>query len=211
MSASTPVSRRRFLTGAPAAAGLAAVAMACRRGTKPSATADLDLRDAVNAAGMEHVLVDTYKAATALALDGSLGAALPPVVFEFVALATGHHQQHLDAWNRYLTRAGRPAITSPTAGLKREVDTAVDRLTDVLAVAALALHLEDYASQSYLQALPGLTDADAVRTAAQILVVDEEHQAFLRFLLGLSPVGTGTTKDVKDFAPADPGLGLLAG
>lgn len=207
------LTRRRLLTGAPvpALAALASLAVACRGRAKPAGAAQVDLDTAAHAAGMERVVVDTYKSITDRAVGGGLGAALPPVVFEYVALATGQHQQHMDAWNRFLAGAGHPAVTAPTAALRQAVDGVLGRAADVPAVATLALRLEDYASQTYLKALPTLTHPDAIRTAAQILVVDEEHQALLRYVLGLSPVGSGATRDFKDVAPADPALGLLSG
>lgn len=207
------LTRRRLLTGgpAPALAALASLAVACRGRAKPAAARQVDVDTAAHAAGMERVAVDTYKTLTDRAVGGGLGAALPPVVFQFVALATGQHQQHMDTWNRFLVASGRPAVTAPTPALRRSVDDALGRTADVPAVATLALRLEDYASQTYLKALPTLTHPEAIRTAAQILVVGEEHQALLRYVLGLSPVGSGTTRDFKNLAPADPGLGLLSG
>ncbi|MDQ3640574.1 MAG: ferritin-like domain-containing protein, partial [Actinomycetota bacterium] len=81
----------------------------------------------------------------------------------------------------------------------------------VLGTATLALRLEDYASQTYQKAIPLLKSTDAIRLAAQINVVGAQRQAVLRYILGLYPVGSGTAKEARDFAPADPKLTLITG
>jgi hypothetical protein len=117
----------------------------------------------------------------------------------------------MDAWNKLLTAAGGPAVTDPDQKLRPVVDAAVARVADIPAAATLALRLEDYASQTYLKAIPALTTAAAVELAARILVVDQQHQAVLRYLLGLYPVGSGVVRDPGDFAPADPRPSLITG
>ena len=223
---STQVSRRRFLAGTTVAAGLAVFAVACgddeddadtSTGQTPNSTpttaggANTDLDTAAVAAGLEKLAVDTYTAAGQLATTGKLGAAVPPAVVAFVTTAGKQHQEHLDSWNKVLTGAGRPAVTAPNAQLKPTVDAAAGKLTDVPGAATLALRLEDYASQTYLKVIPTLKSADAIRLASQIFVVDQQHQAILRYVLGLYPVGSGVAKDPKDFAPSDPQPTLITG
>ena len=193
------ISRRRFLAGS---AGLAAVAVACTDGDGAAGDhPDLDLATA--AARMEKVVIDTYTSLRATAVQGRLGAAIPQAFVEFLTAATGHHLEHLHAWNRALTAAGRGAVDSPDPDLRQAVDGAMVRLADIPAAVSLALRIEDYASRTYLEAIPSLRGDDAVRTAAQILVVDQQHQAVLRHILGLSPSG-------GDFARADPSLGVIS-
>ena len=206
----TSLSRRRFLAGS--AAGLAVVATGCTGDDGSGAAAltnDLDI--AVVAAGLEKLAVDTYTAAGRMATDGKLGAAIPPAVATLVATATGHHHQALISWNKLLTTAGRAEVTAPKEPLRTAIDAAIARLTDILGVAALALRLEDYASQTYLAAIPTLTSADAIRLAVEISVVSHQRQAVLRYVLGLNPVGHGTATEPMDFAPAAPTLSLLTG
>jgi hypothetical protein len=223
--ASTSVSRRRFLAGSTVAAGLAVVAAACSKDKKDSATgggqtggttpaapgANTDLDTAAAAAGLEKLAFDTYTAAGQLAVTGKLGAAVPPAVATFVTTAAKQHQDAMDAWNKVLTGAGRPAVETPTAALKPAVDAAAGKLTDVPGAATLALRLEDYASQTYQKVIPTLKSADAIKLAAQINVVGQQHQAILRYVLGLYPVGSGPAKDTRDFAPSDPQLALITG
>lgn len=200
--------RRRFLS-AIVAAGLGGAAVGCRRGGTGTGAADLDA--AATAARMEKLVVDTYAMARMMATQGQLGAAEPPAVVEFVITAAQQHQEHLDAWNGFLAAGGRAHVSAPDPGLKAAVDTTVGTLVDVPAVARLALRLEDYASQAYLKAIPTLTSRDAISTAARIVVVDQQHQAVLRYLLGLYPVGSGLVRDLVDVAPADPRRSLITG
>jgi len=114
------------------------------------------------------------------------------------------------------TGAGRPAVTAPTAALKPTVDAAAAKLTDVPGAATLALRLEDYASQTYQSVIPTLKSPDAIKLAAQITVVGSQHQAILRYVLGLYPVGSGPMKAANglanvDFAPSSPTPALITG
>ncbi len=59
--------------------------------------------------------------------------------------------------------------------------------------------------------IPTLASPDAIKLASQILVVDQQHQAILRYVLGLYPVGSGVVKESKDFAPSDPQAALVTG
>ncbi|HJV08866.1 MAG TPA: ferritin-like domain-containing protein [Acidimicrobiales bacterium] len=226
--AATAVSRRRFLAGSTVAAGFAILAVACgddddgddtsagtggqTNDTTPTtaAGANTDLDTAAAAAGLEKLAFDTYTAAGQLATGGKLGT-VPPAVATFVTTAAAQHQEALNAWNRVLTAGGRQAVNTPTAALKPTVDAAAGKLTDIPGTATLALRLEDYASQTYQKVIPTLKSGDAIKLAAQINVVGQQHQAILRYVLGLYPVGSGPAKDTRDFAPSDPQPTLLTG
>lgn len=210
--------RRQFL----AAAALTVAGAACSGGSKkggsssPTGSAGAvgpqsDLATVAHAAGLEKLTLDTYTGMSMMFTQGRLGAALPQAVVETLAAAGRQHQAHMDTWNKILTAAGRPLVNAPDPVLKPVVEEAAGSLGDVPAAATLALHLEDYLSQNYLKVLSTLTSPDLVRTAAQIAVVDHQHQAVLRYLLGLYPVGRGESGDAMDFAPADPRPGLITG
>lgn len=200
-----PVSRRQFLAGA----GAAAAAAGCSRGGEGGSEPAGELDTVARLAGLEQLLADTYDTAVGISMDGRLGAVEPPAVTELVRRAGAHHRDHLAAWNRVLTAAGRHEVTHADPKLRARVDTAVGRVVDVPGLATFALRLEDYAARTYLQAVASLTDAEVVRTAAQIAVVDQQHQAVLRYVLGLPPVGSGAAGDTADVAPADPRFDLL--
>ena len=229
--ASTAVSRRRFLAGSTVAAGLAVFAVACgddkddtdsgaggqTGGTTATtaAGANADLEVAAAAAGLEKLAFDTYTAALAAATANKLGA-VPPAVATFVTTAAKQHQEALDSWNKVLTGAGRPAVTAPSAALAPAVNAEFAKVTTIPGAATLALRLEDYASQTYQSVIPTLKSADAVKLAAQITVVGSQHQAILRYVLGLYPVGSGPGKAANglanvDFAPSNPQPGLITG
>ena len=198
--------RRHFLAGA----GVALAATACTGGGGDAGERreSPDVATAARAAGLEQLTVDTYTTLRARAVEGRLGAVIPPAVTEFVTTAIGRHQEHLDAWSRVLVAPGREEATAADIALTPRVEAALSRLVDIPGLITLALRMEDHTAQTYLQALPTLTDAAVIRTAAQILVVDQQHQSLLRYLLGLYPVGNGTVRDTTDFAPADPRAAL---
>ena len=188
--------RRTFLAGAAALA-----AGACSgRGDGGGADADLDL--AREAAGMEKLAVDHYTATGMLATGGKLGALIPPAFAALVAAAAGQHRQAHDAWNALLAGAGRPPVTAPGAKLQEALNAAGVRIADIPGAAALALRVEDFATQTYQRALPALIRPEALTLAARVSVVGHQRQAVLRYLLGLDPV-TG--------ARAEPTLRLITG
>lgn len=230
---SAAVSRRRFLTGSTVAAGLAVFAVACGKDDKKTDTgagqagtgettpttaaakANADLDVAAAAAGLEKLATDTYAAALAAATANKLGA-VPPAVATFVTSAQKQHQEALDSWNKVLTGAGKPAVTVPAASLAPTVNAAFAKVTDIPGAATLALRLEDYASQTYQSVIPTLKSPDAIKLAAQINVVGVQHQAILRYVLGLYPVGSGPMKASTglanvDFAPSNPTPSLITG
>ena len=197
------LSRRGFLVGA-AAVGVGAVAAACGSDDDPAVESGAgndattttaaeggdaggDVEVAKVAAGLEVLAVATYKAAGEAAGANKLGP-VPPAVGEFVKTAMGHHQEHLDAWNKVITGAGGEAVTEPNAKLKPVVDAEFAKVKDVGGAANLALMLEEIASQTYLKVLPTLKSKDAIKLAGSIQAVDQQHVAVLLFALGKYPV-----------------------
>lgn len=96
----------------------------------------------------------------------------------------GHHQEHLDAWNKVITGAGEAAVTEPNAKLKPVVDAEFVKVKDVGGAANLALMLEEIASLTYLKVLPTHKSKDAIKLAGSIQAVDQQHVAVLLFALG---------------------------
>ena len=199
----TAFGRRRFLAGV---GGLAVAAAACSDGGNGDGEAGpgTDLDTAARAARLEKLTTDTYTQFGVMITEGRLGAAVPPAVSTLMSTAVRHHLEHFDSWNRLLAAAGRAAVTTPDDRLRPLVDTAMRGVTDIPAAAALALRLEDYASRTYLTAVPILRRPEAVTLAARIVVVDQQHQAVLRYILGFDPVGSGTAREPTDFAPDTP-------
>jgi len=190
------VSRRRFLVGSGAVAGIAIVTAACGDDDEDDAADDApagggaasgDLAVAKLAAGLEILAVDAYTAALTAATSGALGA-VPAAVATYVATAKAHHEEHRDAWNAVIAGAGEDEVTEPNAALKPTVDAGLAAAKTVGDAANLALTLENIAAQTYLSAIPALTSKDAIMQAGQIQIVDQQHVAVLRFALGMYPV-----------------------
>ncbi len=225
----TRPNRRNFLigTGGLAAAGLLA---ACGKDDKKSSTkkttttaassgstdtsapdssttapagggADGDLAVGAFAASLEVLAVSTYGAALKAARANKLGP-VPPAVATFVQTAMGHHQAHLDAWNKVLTGAGKPKVTKPPADLETKVNTAFGKVKDVGGAAELALMLEQIASDTYLAVIPKLTTKPAIELAGSIFPIDRQHVAVLLFALGKYPVPETFATTDQSVAPA---------
>lgn len=181
-SSSTPAAGT---TGATTASSTAATTAGTT--AAPADGAATDGKIATLAAGLEVLAVGTYKAALDAATAGKLGA-VPPAVATFVTTAMGHHQMHLDAWNKVLKAAGAPEVTAPNAKLKPVVDEAFGKVTDVVGAAKLALLLEQIAAATYQSAIPVISNKDAVKLAGSIQIIDFQHAAVLNFVLGTYPV-----------------------
>ena len=210
---SASFSRRRFLVASGLVAGVAVVTAACgsddddeSAGATETTVAAADdgagdLAVAEFAAGLEVLAVGTYKAALDAAVADKLGA-VPPAVAEFVKTAMSHHEQHLAAWNKVLTGAGRSAVSTPNAQLKPVVDAEFGKAKTVADAAELARTLEETAAATYLSAIPNLKSKDAVMLAASIQATDAKHVAILNFVLGEYPVPDVFAKTDKAAKPA---------
>ena len=192
--------RRRVLLGGSAGA-LALVAAACGGdgGGPPDSTGDPDattttagggggdVATAQLAAGLEVLAVNTYEAALIAAEEGTL-TDVPEAVATFITTAQGHHQAALDQWNALLTGLGEPAVDAPPADLETTINDAFSRAGDVVAVAELALMLEQTAADTYFEAISTIQNADALALAASIQPIDMQHAAILHYVLGDYPV-----------------------
>ncbi|MEA2686441.1 MAG: hypothetical protein QOE93_1636 [Actinomycetota bacterium] len=196
MSGGTGLTRRTFLGTAAAAAAAAAATAACGGGgggdEGPSTTGETvppltgDVAVAHLAAGLENLALATYDTLLTTALDGRLGV-VPALVGAIFTTAKGQHTEHLEVWNRVMRVAGKPDVTEPDPGLKPTIDGMLAQVDDVAGAARLALLVEEILADTYLKAIPTLVDGDSVRSAALILIVDQQHQAILRFALGEFP------------------------
>jgi hypothetical protein len=167
----------------------------------PAGGAEGDLAIGAFAASLEVLAVNTYGAALKAAQAKKLGA-VPPAVATFVQTAMGHHQAHLDAWNKVLTGAGKPKVAKPPADLEAKVNTAFGQVKDVGGAANLALMLEEIASDTYLAVIPKLTTKPAIELAGSIFPIDRQHVAVLLFALGKYPVPETFATTKQSVAPA---------
>ncbi len=199
---STPSSRRAFLLGGGAllggvalagsglGSGLAAAATDSSAGTPAAAPAQKltgDLAVVALAASLENLAVGTYQAGIDAATKGSLGA-VPPAVVTFAQTAQSQHRDHAAAWNAVLTGAKKKAVTGVDATVKKSVDQAFAKVSDVPGLAKLALDLENVAAATYVAAIGVVKNPAGIKTAATIQPVELQHAAILHFLLGEYPV-----------------------
>ncbi|MFN2518033.1 MAG: ferritin-like domain-containing protein [Jatrophihabitantaceae bacterium] len=188
-------------SGAPATASGASSASSSPSSAPSSSAAGGggDLAVATLAAGLEVLAVGTYKAALDAAGAGKLGP-VPPAVAQFVKTAMSQHQVHLDMLNKVLKGGGQPEVTAPNAALKATVDAAFGKVKDAAGAAELALMLEEIAAQTYLKAIPTLTEKASITLAGQIFIIDQQHQAILLYALGMYPVPVVFVKTDKAVA-----------
>ncbi len=122
-----------------------------------------------------------------MASQNKLGT-VPPAVATFVTTVKGQHQDHADAWNGVLTKAGLPAIKDAPLSITEQQVAMLNAATSVPDVAKLALNLENAAAQTYTFATANVTDSGGIMTAATIQPVEAMHAAILSFVLGQYPV-----------------------
>lgn len=196
------LSRRKILAGA-GGASLALVVAACsgdeaRNSTGEADTATTaagreaagrgnDVATAQLAASLEVLAVNTYEAALIAAGDGTLPD-VPEAVAAFITTAQSHHQAALEEWNALLTTLGEAEVDAPPADFETTVSDAFSQAADVVAVARLALMLEQTAADTYFDAIPTIHNAEALSLAATIQPIDMQHVAILRYVLGEYPV-----------------------
>lgn len=184
--------RRGFLA-ATAGAAMAAVTVTagCGSDTRTrlatGGASDTDLTAATHLAGLEVVAAQTYEIA-ADAVKSRLLGTVPFGVNEYIATGIAHHRAHQKAWNQLLTKANRSAVTVPDGTLKPRIDTKLTEVDDLPKALYLMEMLEDTLAQTYLKAIGKLHSERAIRTAAAIQVVDQQHLAIIRYIVGQYPI-----------------------
>ena len=198
---STPSSRRAFLLGGGAVlggvalvgsgvgSGLAAAATRTSAAVPAASGQKLtgDLAVVALAASLENLAVGTYQAAIDAVTAGKL-TGVPEAVVTFAMTAQSQHKDHAAAWNGVLTGAGKKAVTGVDHTVKKGVDKAFAKVTDVPGLAQLALDLENVAAATYVAAIDVVKNPAGIKTAASIQPVELQHAAILNYLLGQYPV-----------------------
>ncbi len=139
------------------------------------------------AASLENLAVGTYQAAIDAVTQGKL-TGVPDAVVTFAQTAQSQHKDHAAAWNAVLTGAGKQAISGVDVTVKKGVDKAFAKVTDVPGLASLALDLENVAAATYIAAIGVVKSPAGIKTAATIQPVEMQHAAILNYLLGQYPV-----------------------
>jgi len=184
--------RRQFLQIGGATVLGAAVLAACSSDSKTGATGSpgsstgsssaaggvSDLTLGKTAASLEALAVATYDTAI------NSGKVTTAAIGEAAKLFKDHHQQHMDALNSVITKAGGQAVTTPNAAVKAAVIDPVvsDPALDEAKIVALAYMLEDVAAQTYVFATTALSDPGLRSTLMTISGVEARHKAILGFV-----------------------------
>lgn len=191
--------RRRFLLAAGGAAG-AGLLSACGGGhdsprptdepivTRPDRL-EGDLSVAALLVSLENLLVSVYQ--EGLDKREKIGQ-LPPAALTLIEAVQKQHRDHAAAWNGILTGAGKPGITGVNLTVKSQTsEPGLFRLKDPSGLLSLGQELETITASTYLAAIGALENNAALKVAASIQTVENEHAAIMSFLLGRAPAPEG--------------------
>ncbi len=162
----------RLLVAAGAGAALSALLAG-----EAFADAPADIQMLQTQASIENLAVATYQ--TALTLDFIGGSSANPVVKAFATTTVQQHQQHAKAFNAAIVQLKGKQQTNPDPALLQVVKNAEPGLTGPLPVVALALELEEGATQTYVAFTSAFTDPNARKVTASIMGVEAQHAAVL--------------------------------
>ena len=147
-------------------------------------------------ASLENLAVFAYGAALEAAPMGKFGK-VPPAVAEFATNAKKQHQDHADAFNAALKKAGGEAFTKPNPALTPTVLDLFKAVNSVPGLAMLALTLENTAAATYTKQMGELMSDEALAAVATIAPVERQHAAILSFVLGDYPIPDTFVKTTK--------------
>jgi hypothetical protein len=190
--------RRRFLLAGAAATG-AGVLAACGGGDEPRPEdnpvvtrpdrLDGDLAVAALLVSLENLLVSVYQ--EVLDKREKLGP-LPQAAVTLVETVQKQHREHAGAWNGILTGAGKPGITGVNLTVKTmSSDPGLARLKDAPGLLSFGQELETITAATYLAAIGAIDNNAALKVAASIQTVENEHVAVMAYLLGRAPAPEG--------------------
>jgi hypothetical protein len=153
----------------------------------PTTTLTDDLALARLAGGLEQMAIDLYDAAAAATAGDRLGA-VPLAVATYLSTARAQHTEHLAQWNRVLQAGGQPPVAAADEGLKPTLGKMLSDAKDLNTTVGVVGVVEEILADTYLRSIPTLDGKDTIKTAGQILIVDQQHRAILNYLLGTFPV-----------------------
>lgn len=192
------IDRRRFLLGGVAAAGGGLLA-ACGGGPEPRPEdtpvvtrpdrLEGDLAVAALLVSLENLLVSVYQ--EALDKRDKLGPP-PPVTISLLERLQEHHREHAEAWNGILTGAGKPGITGVNLTVKSMTsEPGLLRIRDGAGLLSLGQELETITAATYLAAIGAIDNNAALKVAASIQTVENQHVAVMGYLQGRPPAPEG--------------------
>lgn len=171
--------------GLVAASGIGAALLGIFASPAYAATGSVagDIMILQTAASIEVLAVSTYT--TALTLPYIGGSSANAIVTAFVKETKTQHAAHLGAFNNATTKLGGKAQNSPDPKYVPTVNSAVTKITKdstsagLMAVVSLATTLEEVASETYVNDVAYLQNAQAKALMASIMGVEAQHVAVL--------------------------------
>lgn len=139
-------------------------------------------------ASLENLAVFAYTSALEAAPKGKFGKKVPPAVAEFAKTAMSQHDEHAQAFNAALEKAGEQPFTEPTPALAGPITQMFEKVDSIPGLAMLALTLENTAAATYVKQMEELSSADALSAVATIAPVERQHAAILSYILGEYPI-----------------------
>src|SRR5207253_3597543 len=108
-----------------------------------------------------------------------------PAVQAVIEGALQQHKEHAVAWNSILTGAGKPGITGNDLTVKgATLDPQLTRSRDTTGFLSACYDLENTTAVTYLATMGTFENVAALKVAASIQPVENQHVAALGFLLG---------------------------
>ncbi len=188
-------------TRSPATTMGPATTMAPASSMPDSSSQDLVL--ARTAASLEKLAIDVYATAAALLTT--------PAIKDAATMFAGHHQQHMDALNGVITKAGGKAVTEQNKAVYDAL------IAPALAAAKtegdavkLATMLEEAAAQTYVFAGGALSTPALRSTIMTIGGVEARHAAVLH-IAGMAQTYKEVFPDDRAFFPGDNPLAGING
>lgn len=141
-----------------------------------------DLSLAALLVSLENLLVYAYQ--DGLNRKDRLGP-YSPAVQAVIEDAQRQHKEHAVAWNSILSGAGKPGITGNDLTVKAAmIDPQLFRAKDAAAFLSVCHDLENLTAVTYLATMGAFENVAALKVAASIQPVENQHVAALQFLLG---------------------------
>ena len=166
------------------AGGLGA-ALAALLAAPAAADTKLDVQILQTATSLELLAVSTYR--TALTRPFFSGS--NPTIIRFAQETMQQHDQHRQAFQAQTQALGGKVQKNPNPKYAQQVDQASPILTAPVQVTKLAAILEQVATETYLAALPLLTDTRTKTLMASVMGVEAQHLAILRAVTALFEAG----------------------
>lgn len=142
---------------------------------------DADVMVLQTASSLENLAVATYGAA--LKLDFIKNG--NPVVKKFAETTMKQHNEHGDAFKAATKKLGGTEQMDPNPKYLKVVTDATPGLTDPAKVVALAMALEQVATQTYVANISLLQDETAKKLMGSVMGVESQHLAVLRAVQAL--------------------------